>query len=101
MSKAESFFNEDGSRVTCVSRFVPLGGGQDTVEELTWVPRARRSKSQTLEFLRLLGTPRLLSIGVVGARTDAVHWPVPGFAHILCAQRGDMLAVYLSGGARQ
>ena len=51
ISKAESFLNEDGSRVTCDSRFVPLGGGQDTIEELTWVPRAWRSKSQTPVFV--------------------------------------------------
>ena len=97
ISKAEAYLNEDGSRVTCDSRFVPLGGGQDTVEELTWVPRAWRSKSQTPEFLRSIGTPWLLSSDITGARKDAVHWPVPGFAHILCAQRGDMLACLIPG----
>ena len=50
ISKAESVLNEDGSLVTCDSRFVPLGGGQDTFEELTTVPRAWRSKSGTLDL---------------------------------------------------
>ena len=40
ISKAESFLNEHSSRVTCGSRFVPLGGGQETVEDLTSVRRA-------------------------------------------------------------
>jgi hypothetical protein len=100
ISKAESFLKEDGSRVTCDSRFVPLGCGQDTVKELTRVPRAWRSKSQTPEFLRSLrslGTHWLLSSDVVGARKDAVHWPAPGFAHILRAQRGDMSACLIPG----
>ena len=97
MSKAECFLNEYGSRVTCDSHFVFLGSGDDTIEELTWVPRACGSKSQTPQFLRLLGTPWLLSSDIVGARKDALHWPVPGFAHILCAQRGDMLACYIPG----
>ena len=55
--KAEYFLNEDGSHVTCDSHFVSLGGGQDAIKELTWVPRAWRSKSQTPQFLRSLGTP--------------------------------------------
>ena len=67
------------------------------MEEVTWVPRAWRSKTQTPEFLRSIGTPWLLSSDITGARKDAVHWPVPGFAHILCAQRGDMLACLIPG----
>ena len=33
ISKAEAYLNEDGIRVTCDSRFVPLGGGQGTLED--------------------------------------------------------------------
>ena len=76
ISKAESFLNEDGSRV---------------------VPRAWCSQSGTPEFLRLLGTPWLLSSDVVGARKNAVHWPAPGIAHILRAQRGDSLVCLIPG----
>ena len=97
IAKAESFLNEDGSRVTCETRFVPLGGGQDTVEELAWVPRAWRLKSQTPEALRSIGTPWLLTHDLTGARKEPVHWPVPGFGHFLCGQRGDMLACLIPG----
>ena len=97
MLKAEVYLNEDGRRFTRETPLIPMGGGQDSVEELAWVPRAWRCQSQTLEALRSLGTPWLLTHGIVGARKDAVHWPAPGFGHFLCAQRGGMLACLVPG----
>ena len=51
--KAEAYLNKDGICVTCDARFIPMGGGQDNVEALAWVPRAWKSKSQTPETLSL------------------------------------------------
>ena len=88
ISKAEAYLNEDGSRVTCDSRFVPLGGGQDTVEELTWVPRAWRSKSETPGFLRSIGTPWLLSSDISGAGKICYALASPRIrAYLTCATR--------------
>ena len=47
MLRAEAYLNEDGSRVVCDACLIPMGGGQDSVEELAWVPRAWRSKSHS------------------------------------------------------
>ena len=38
--KAEAYLNEDGICATCDARFIPMGGGQDNVEAVAWVPRA-------------------------------------------------------------
>ena len=92
IAKAEAFLNQDGSRVSCDTRFIPMGGGHDHVEELAWVPAPWRTSSHTPEALRSLGTPWLLSHDIAAQRKDGHHWPVPGFGHFLSAQRGDMLA---------
>ncbi|MFM7990085.1 MAG: hypothetical protein ACKPKO_63300, partial [Candidatus Fonsibacter sp.] len=39
VAKADAFLDADGARVTCDTRLLPIGGGHDSVEELTWVPQ--------------------------------------------------------------
>ena len=58
-AKAEAFLHQDGSRVSCDTRFVPMGGGRDHVEELAWAFAPWRTTSHTPEALRSLGTPWL------------------------------------------
>ena len=91
IGKAESYLDKNTNEVTCDMRFQPIGGGQDHVEELAWVPRAWMEKSYTPEALRSLSTPWLLIHHVAGTRQDPCHWPMPGFGHFLSVVRGDML----------
>ncbi|MFM7985761.1 MAG: hypothetical protein ACKPKO_41250, partial [Candidatus Fonsibacter sp.] len=83
--------NEDGNRLMSDIRMKPMGGGNDHVEELAWVPGSWRARSLIPEALRSLGTLWLLSHDVAGARKDGVQWPLAGFGHFLRVQRGDML----------
>jgi len=99
MSRAETFMNEDGSRLMSDIRMKPMGGGHDHVEQLAWVPSAWKARSLTPEALRSLGTPWLLSHDVAGARKDGVQWPLAGFGHFLCVQRGDMLTCLIPATA--
>ena len=99
MTRAETFMNEDGSRLMSDIRMKPMGGGHDHVEQLAWVPTAWKARSLTPEALRSLGTPWLLSHVVAGARKDGVQWPLAGFGHFLCVQRGDMLTCLIPGTA--
>ena len=92
MAKAEAFQEQDANRVSCDTRLVPMGGGQNHGEELAWVPAAWRKSSHTPEALRSLGTPWLLSHDIAAARQLPAHWPVPGFGHFLSVHRGDMVA---------
>ena len=92
MAKAEAFLEQDANRISCDTRLVPMGGGQDHVEELTWVPAEWRRFSYTPEALRSLGTPWLLSHDISAARVLPSHWPLPGVGHFLSVQRGDMVA---------
>ena len=99
IGKAESYLDKNTNEVTCDMRFQPLGGGQDHVEELAWVPRAWREKSYTPEALRSLSTPWLLTHHVAGTRQDPCHWPMPGFGHFLSVVRGDMLVCLIPAQA--
>ena len=92
MAKAEAFQEQDANRVSCDTRLVPMGGGQNHGEELAWVPAAWRKSSHTPEALRSRGTPWLLSHDIAAARQLPAHWPVPGVGHFLSVQRGDMVA---------
>ena len=87
IAKAEAFLEHDTTRVSCDTRLVPLGGGQDHVEELAWVPQEWRKCSFTPEALRSLGTPWLLSHDIAAARHLPSHWPIPGVGHFLSVQR--------------
>ena len=89
---------EPGS-FSCDMRLVPVGGGQDHVEELGWVPTQWRERSRTPEALRSLGTPWLLSHDISGSRKDPEHWPMPGVGHFLRVQRGDMVACLVPASA--
>jgi len=92
IAKAEALLIHDGSRVSCDTRCIPVGGGNNHVEELAWIRAPYRATSHTPEALRGIGTPCLLSHDLAAQRKDAHHWPVPGFGHYFSAQRGDMVA---------
>ena len=92
IAKAEAFLEKEAARFSCDTRLVPMGGGQDSVEELSWVPLQWRARSRTPEALRSLGTPWLLSHDIAGARSSPEQWPMPGLGHFLSVQRGDMVA---------
>ena len=92
MAQAEAFMEHNVNHLSCDTRLVPMGVGQDHVEELAWVPADWKATSYTPEGLRSLGTPWLLSRDIAAARTDPGHWLAPGFGHCLSVQRGDMVA---------
>ena len=52
---------------------------------------AWKASPHTLEALGSLGTPWLLSHDVAASRKGPEQWPLPGFGHFLCVQRGDMV----------
>ena len=99
IAKAEAHLEKDPNRVSCDTRLVPVGGGQDHLEELAWVPAAWRASSHTPEALRSLGTPWVLSHDIAAARVLPAHWPVPGVGHFLSVQRGDMVACVIPASA--
>ena len=89
--RAEQHLGKDLNRISTDTRFAPMGGGHDFLEDLAWVPSEWRAKSYTPEALRSLGAPWLLSDDIAAARKDPEQWPLPGFAHFLSVVRGSMV----------
>jgi hypothetical protein len=92
IAKAEPLLIHDGSRVSCDTRCIPVGGGNNHVEELAWIRAPYRATSHTPEALRGIGTPCLFSHDLAAQRNDAHHCPVTGFGQFFSAQRRHMVA---------
>ncbi len=77
----------------CVVWVTPKGGQRDTVESMSWAPKAWMNKSMVPEALRSFGSPWLVG-GLPGSCRIGVNgWPVPGMGQFLIQTRGSSILV--------
>ena len=78
---------------SAVLRLTPKGGGRDTVESMSWVPKGFLDKDIAPEGLRSFGSP-WLTAGIPGSsRIGPNSWPAPGMGQFLIQAKGSALVV--------
>ncbi len=75
----------------CVVQVTPKGGQRDTVESMSWAPKAWMKKGMAPDALRSFGSPWLVA-GLPGSsRIGSNNWPVPGMGQFLIQMSGSSI----------